>query len=96
MSIQPSEDHSVVKDSNNSVNFNFKAHPVNVSWPHCSYEGMTEVKSKFTVEQFLICHLLWIIGCWLCWFIPFYMADLKDVNHFWHNWNTFIGKNNPK
>ncbi|XP_038127777.1 lipopolysaccharide-induced tumor necrosis factor-alpha factor homolog [Cyprinodon tularosa] len=55
--------------------------PGNMHCPHCQTTVVTSIEHKIGFFTWLTAGLLFIIGCWPCFIIPFFVNICKDVQH---------------
>ncbi|XP_064639651.1 lipopolysaccharide-induced tumor necrosis factor-alpha factor homolog [Lineus longissimus] len=65
---------------------------VQMQCPTCNALIMTETEYKIGGMVWLICGIIFIVGCWAgCCLIPFCIDELKDVRHSCPNCHQHIG-----
>ena len=63
-----------------------------VTCPKCHRNGVTHVTKSLKPEAFCWCIVLCLLGCELCFWIPFCVDSNYSVKHYCSNCRTFIGK----
>ena len=78
------------------LDFTLQAHPVPVTCPHCKKQGVTMVKSRIGLMQWLICLVLCLMGFWCCCCIPCYISDLREASHSCQHCGSYLGSSQIK
>lgn len=63
--------------------------------PTCRRYGWTRITLKTGLINHICCGYLFIIGCWLCCWIPYCCDECKDAEHFCEYCNTLLKSEHP-
>ncbi|CAF0771559.1 unnamed protein product [Rotaria sordida] len=68
-------------------------YPMQCMCPRCGRQIVTRIEKKSGLLVWIICGVLFLLGLWICCFIPFCIDSCRDTEHYCPSCGAMLGIN---